>query len=197
MPCCCHRFEHFHADDGAIWRALADEQAAGRVDRIGVSIYHPDQLRALLKDPGIGLIQLPFNILDQRWLGADLQAAVAARPDVILHGRSALLQGLLSLNDPARWPCDRTLAKRCIAALASLAKSFGRRSVVDLCFAYARAQSWLAGIVVGAETAAQMAENVELFRAPALTVEQLAMVAKKMPREIPDNLLDPSQWPKA
>ncbi len=191
-----HRFEHFHAAGGVIWRALSEDQAAGRVDRIGVSIYHPDQLRALLDEPAVGLIQLPFNILDRRWLAPDLQAEIAARADVILHGRSALLQGLLSLGDPARWPCDASLAKRCIEVLERLAASFSRRSIIDLCFAYARAQAWLAGIVVGAETASQMAENIDLFRTPALTAEQLAQVAQQIPSDIPESLLDPSRWPK-
>lgn len=191
-----HRFEHFSAGSGAIWRGLAEEQAAGRVERIGASIYQPDQLRALLREPSIGLIQLPFNILDRRWLAADLQAAIASRPDVILHGRSALLQGLLTIDDPARWPCDAAMAKQCIGALADLAIRLGRHGVIDLCFAYARAQTWLAGIVVGAETAAQMAENIELFRTPELTLAQLAEVAARIPAEIPESLLDPSRWPK-
>ncbi len=190
-----HRFEHFDAAHGAIWQALLDAQESGRVDRIGVSVYHPDQLRALLQAPAVNLIQLPFNILDRRWLAADIQAAIAARPDVILHGRSALLQGLLTLTDPARWPCDTALARRCIDALADLAKQLGRQSIIDLCFAYARAQSWLAGIVVGAETAAQMAENIELFRTPTLTPNQVTQVAQRIP-EVPESLLDPSRWPK-
>jgi spore coat polysaccharide biosynthesis protein SpsF len=191
-----HRFEHFDAADGAIWQSLLKAQASRRVDRIGVSIYHPDQLRALLREPKISLIQLPFNILDRRWLALDLQTAIAARPDVILHGRSALLQGLLTINDPTRWPCEEVLAKRCIATMVDLAKQLGRQSVIDLCFAYARAQPWLASIVVGAETAAQMAENIDLFRTPVLTAEQLAQVAQQIPSDIPESLLDPSQWPR-
>ena len=192
-----HRFEHFRAADGAVWRTLVEAQAAAHVDHIGVSIYHPDQLRALLEEPAATLIQLPFNILDQRWLAPDLQAAIAARPDMILHGRSALLQGLLTLGDPVRWPCDRSLAERCIVTLADLARLFNRRGVIDLCFAYARAQSWLAGIVVGAETAAQMAENIDLFRTPALTTEQVAVAAQQIPPDVPESLLDPSRWPKS
>jgi aryl-alcohol dehydrogenase-like predicted oxidoreductase len=151
----------------------------------------------MLEDPAVGLVQLPFNILDRRWLAPDVQQAVGRRPDVILHGRSALLQGLLTLDDPARWPAERAIATPCIAALRGLVKSLGRRNVADLCFAYARAQSWLAGIVVGAETTAQMAENIALFRAPDLTAEQLAEIAAQVPRDIPDKLLDPSQWRKS
>lgn len=192
-----HRFEHYGDGRSDVWQALRTRRDQGTIGRIGCSIYRPEELAAPLRDPDVGLIQLPFNILDRRWLAPDLQAAIAARPDVILHGRSALLQGLLTLSDPVRWPCERGLAERCIAALAGLARSFGRRSVVDLCFAHARAQTWLAGIVVGAETAAQMAENIELFRTPPLTLKQLAEVAARIPTNVPDSLLDPSHWPKA
>jgi spore coat polysaccharide biosynthesis protein SpsF len=191
-----HRFEHYGGGKNAIWSRLRAQLDQGKIGRIGCSIYSPDELRVLLQDRDVRLVQLPFNILDRRWLSPEVQRAIAARPDVILHGRSALLQGLLTLDDPARWPCDRALAERCIATLKQLTQDFGRRSVIDLCFAYARAQSWLAGIVVGAETAVQMAENVELFRAPVLTPEQVAEVLRRMPAELPEQLLNPALWPK-
>jgi spore coat polysaccharide biosynthesis protein SpsF len=191
-----HRFEHFGDGKSTVWSHLRMQQVQGQIGRIGCSIYSPSELLVLLRDPDVRLIQLPFNILDRRWLSADVQQAIAARSDVILHGRSALLQGLLTLDDPARWPCDRALAESCIGALRGLARDLGRRGVVDLCFAYARAQAWLAGIVVGAETAAQMAENIELFRTPALTPEHMAEVARQIP-EVPEILLDPSRWPRS
>lgn len=191
-----HRFEHYGDGGSRVWSELRMQRDQDKIGRIGCSIYRPDELLSLLRDANVRLAQLPFNILDHRWLAAEVRQAIAARPDVILHGRSALLQGLLTLPDPERWPCERDLAERCIGALADLAKSFGRRSVIDLCFAYARSQPWLAGIVIGAETAAQMAENIELFRTPVLTAEQLAQVAQQIPSDIPESLLDPSLWPK-
>jgi spore coat polysaccharide biosynthesis protein SpsF len=190
-----HRFEHYGDGNSIVWSHLRMQQAEGKIGRIGCSIYSPSELLALLRDPDVRLIQLPFNILDRRWLSADVHQAIAARPDVILHGRSALLQGLLTLDEPSRWPCERALAEHCIALLKDLTRDFGRSSIIDLCFAYARAQTWLAGIVVGAETAAQMAENIELFRTPALTEEQAAQIARRIP-EVPESLLDPSRWPK-
>ena len=192
-----HRFEHYGDGKSDVWRELRAQRDQGKIGRIGCSIYRPDELLALLRDPDVRLVQLPFNILDRRWLSADVQQAIAARPDVILHGRSALLQGLLTLDDPARWPCARTLAESCIGALKGLARDLGRRSVVDLCFAYARAQDWLAGIVVGAETADQMAENIELFRSPAMTREEVAEALDRIPQEVPEQLLNPALWPRS
>ena len=87
------------------------------------------------------------------------------------------------------------LARRCIAGLAAMAAALGRESVADLCFSYARAQPWLAGIVVGAETAVQMAENIRLFRTPALTPNQAA-AASSLPSPLPEQLLNPALWPQ-
>jgi spore coat polysaccharide biosynthesis protein SpsF len=191
-----HRFEHYQGSEGAVWRTLLSYREAGKVRRIGASVYRPEELVALLRDPDVGLVQIPFNVLDQRWLEPSVQRAIAARPDVLLHGRSALLQGLLTIGEPGRWPVDEDLAKLCIAALNRLAASAGRESVVDLCLAYARAQPWLAGIVVGAETAAQMAENIRLFRLPALTPDQADALRSALPWPLPDELLNPARWPR-
>ena len=192
-----HRFEHLAAAEGVIWRTLRALQDEGKIGRIGASVYRPEELSALLARPEVGQAQIPFNILDRRWLEPGIQRAIAARPDVVLHGRSALLQGLLIIDDPLQWPiADGDLARRCIAGLQAAAKSLGREGVADLCFAYARAQPWLAGIVVGAETAAQMAENIRLFRTPALTPAEVEAVAGALPGPLPEQLLNPALWPR-
>jgi aryl-alcohol dehydrogenase-like predicted oxidoreductase len=192
-----HRFEHFGAAEGVIWRTLLALQREGKIGRIGASVYRPEELSALLAHPEVGLVQIPFNILDRRWLEPDVQRAIAARPDVILHGRSALLQGLLTIDDPLQWPIpDSDLACRCIGGLQAAARNLGRDSVADLCFAYVRAQPWLASVVVGAETADQMAENVRLFRTPALMPAQAEAIAASLPSPLPEQLLNPALWPR-
>jgi spore coat polysaccharide biosynthesis protein SpsF len=191
-----HRFEHYEEAKGPVWQTLLQLRKDGKIGRIGASVYRPEELSALLQDPDVGLVQIPFNILDQRWLDSAVQSAIAARPDVVLHGRSALLQGLLTVDDPERWPiANRDLARRCIGTLQGLAKDLGRESVIDLCFAYARGQSWLPGVVVGAEAADQMAENIRLFRTPALAPEGARVVADALPSPLPEELLNPALWP--
>jgi spore coat polysaccharide biosynthesis protein SpsF len=192
-----HRFEQFAGAGSAIWRTLRALKDEGKIGRIGASVYRPEELSALLASGDVGLAQIPFNILDRRWLEPAIQRAIAARPDVILHGRSALLQGLLTIDDPRQWPIpDAELAARCIAGLKTAAASLGRESVADLCFAYVRAHPWLSGIVVGAETVAQMAENIRLFRRPALDPEQAATAASALPTPLPEKLLNPALWPR-
>jgi spore coat polysaccharide biosynthesis protein SpsF len=192
-----HRFEHYQGSDAAVWQTLLSLKTEGKIGRIGASIYRPQELVTLLQDPDVGLVQIPFNILDRRWLEPEVQGAMAARPDVILHGRSALLQGLLTIDDPAQWPiADHGLAQRCIAGLKTAVTMLGRESVADLCFAYARAQPWLTAIVVGAETSAQMAENIRLFQTCALSPKQATTAAASLPDALPQELLDPALWPR-
>ncbi|WP_162916825.1 aldo/keto reductase [Dongia deserti] len=192
-----HRFEHYQGSGGAVWQTLLSLKAEGKIGRIGASIYRPEDLSVLLQDPEVGLVQIPFNILDRRWLEPEIQHAIAARPDVILHGRSALLQGLLTIEDAYQWPtADVDLAGRCITGMKTAVAALGRESVADLCFAYARAQPWLAGVVVGAETAAQMAENIRLFRTPALTSDEAAVAVSSLPYPLPEELLNPALWPR-
>ncbi|MGI4739916.1 MAG: aldo/keto reductase [Janthinobacterium lividum] len=96
----------FHAfgplrDTPAAWQALQAARAAGQVARIGVSLYHPHEAEWLLAAGwAIDLVQVPYNVLDQRF--AAVLPRLAAQ-GVEVHVRSAFLQGLL-LREPAALP---------------------------------------------------------------------------------------------
>jgi spore coat polysaccharide biosynthesis protein SpsF len=154
------RFEHYAGAGGTAWQTLLSLQAEGKIGRIGVSVERPDKLIILLQNREVGLVQVPFDMLDRRWLEPALQRAIAARPDVVLHGR---------------WSSSSA------PALERLASRLGRESVADLGFAHARAQTWLAGIVAGAHTADEMAELIRLFRKPPLTPDEVATVVSISP----------------
>ena len=61
-----------HADDllkpggEALYEAMTALKHAGKVARIGASIYEPEQVDRLLERFAIDLIQVPVNVLDQR-----------------------------------------------------------------------------------------------------------------------------------
>jgi spore coat polysaccharide biosynthesis protein SpsF len=95
-----HRFEHHSAAGGVIWQALQSLKAERKIGRLGAAVERPQDLAALLRDPGVGLAQIPLDILDRRWLEPGLQRAIAARPDVVLHGRWQK-PTLESVTDPA------------------------------------------------------------------------------------------------
>lgn len=188
-----HRAVHRTAWDGAVWRVLCAERTAGRIGGLGVSAQAPREALEALADPEVVHIQLPFNLLDHRW--EEVIDALREKPQVTVHIRSVLLQGLLAGAADARWPAIAGVEPcRLLGRLRELARQFGRSGLVDLCFAYAGAQDWIDGIVVGMETRNQLTANLELFARPPLTNEETDALA--LPR-VPDALLDPAQWPRA
>lgn len=188
-----HGWEHYGARDGAIWQRLLELRAEGRVAALGASIYEPSQALEALQVPDIRHLQLPMNILDWRWKVAGVDRAFAQRPDVTVHGRSAFLQGTLA-QPTMQWPAVYGFdTSSCTQLLTRLAQRFQRESVLDLCIAYVRAQSWITSVVVGCETLAQLEEDLRLFRLPKLPVDQCEELEKALP-PAPEDLLNPARW---
>lgn len=84
-----------------LYAALDALKTQGLVDKIGVSIYDPQELDPLWPHFRFDLVQAPFNILDRRlvetgWLTRLKQA------DTEVHVRSIFLQGLLLMDAASR-----------------------------------------------------------------------------------------------
>lgn len=84
-----------------LWGALLRLKEKGRVNKIGFSIYSPDELDALWGAFKPDLVQAPYNILDRRlltsgWLDRMNQQGVE------LYVRSVFLQGLLLMDTDKR-----------------------------------------------------------------------------------------------
>src|SRR5271165_739913 len=188
-----HRSQHYRAWGGAAWRRLLELRDEGTIGVLGASVYEPREALELLQDPAIRHLQIPMNVLDWRWKVSGVDQALAERPDVVVHARSALLQGLL-VSPPELWPLSAEYdAASCLARLRESAAKFGRESVTDLCVAYVRSQRWITSVVVGCETLEQVKENLRLFCLPKLTAEQCVELEISLPRA-PEGLLNPSQW---
>lgn len=191
-----HRASHMWAFDGAIWERLIERLEDGSILSLGVSVQSPMEALAALACPDVVHLQLPFNLLDWRWLASGFQTCLAARPNVTVHARSAFLQGILAVHDPDVWPkvhgVDPTAMVRMIATLTEV---FDRESPADLCLAYVRGQSWIDGVVVGLESEVQLDDNLRLFVKRPLDEDACASIAARIPR-MPLALIDPARWPK-
>ncbi|MFM4650873.1 aldo/keto reductase [Aeromonas bivalvium] len=87
----------------ALFERLADLQHQGKVGKVGVSVYSPEELALwLAQGYPLELVQLPANLLDQRFLRAGWLDRLQAMGCEI-HVRSLFLQGLL-LMQPALRP---------------------------------------------------------------------------------------------
>jgi aryl-alcohol dehydrogenase-like predicted oxidoreductase len=93
-----HHPQQLLGEDGyALYKALEGLKHLGVVEKIGISIYDPQELEALTSRYRFDLVQAPFNVLDRRmvtttWLPKLKQFGTE------VHVRSVFLQGLLLMD---------------------------------------------------------------------------------------------------
>jgi aryl-alcohol dehydrogenase-like predicted oxidoreductase len=138
------------------WDALLAARAQGFTQRIGVSLYHPDEVEWLLSHaPEVSLVQLPYNVFDQRFgpLLPELQ-----RRGIEVHVRSAFLQGLL-LRAPGDLPAFfQPLAPK-LTQLRQLATE-ARIPLPALLLLFAAYAPGVSRAVIGVDSAANLRENL-------------------------------------
>lgn len=85
----------------ALHLALISLKDQGKVEKIGVSIYGPDELDALYPRFRFDLVQAPFNILDRR-LATSGWLKRLHEDGTEVHVRSVFLQGLMLMESSER-----------------------------------------------------------------------------------------------
>ncbi len=84
-----------------LYTALCRLKQNGFVEKIGVSIYDPNELNDICANFDIDIVQVAFNIIDRRLLDSGWMKKLADK-NIEIHSRSALLQGLLLMSSAAR-----------------------------------------------------------------------------------------------
>jgi aryl-alcohol dehydrogenase-like predicted oxidoreductase len=140
-----------------LFDAMAELKAKGVVEKIGVSVYAPAELEAVAEHFPLDLVQVPVNVLDQRFLACGRLEALAGR-GVEVHARSAFLKGLLVI-EPRRLPSHFDYAKPVLARFWKTA--FARGSdPMTLALGFALTRVGVGTVVVGVTSRAQLAEIV-------------------------------------
>ncbi len=180
-----HRPQQLLGPEGnALYRALVTLKNQGKVEKIGVSIYGPDELDALWPRFQFDLVQAPFNIIDRRlalsgWLNRLHEAGTE------VHIRSVFLQGLLLMkaaNRPvtfSRWQplwsqWDRWLDDQALTPLQA-------------CLGFALSQSGIGRVVVGVDSLKQLQEILASVKNSALTPPK-SLMSEDL------DLINPSRW---
>jgi len=190
-----HRASHFRDWNGAVWTRLLAHKANGIISTLGVSVQTPAELQAVLASRQVSLIQLPLNVLDWRWdpLIAEIRAQRAQRR-LLVHVRSALLQGLLASEDLEHWhTANVNHPETIIAWLAEQCRSSESESMADFCLRYVKSLDWVDGVVVGMESLNQLAENIKTFSRADLSQRSINEIIMARPR-LEENSLNPANW---
>lgn len=190
-----HRASHLSSWDRAALNRLKELRDQGKIGVIGVSVQTPQELDYALSESDVGHIQMPFNIFDNRWDEVIERIAQAKRKRQIkIHVRSVFLQGLLLINEIAKWEyAGVSDAQSHINWLNKSKLDLKRKNVADLCVAWVRAFDWVDGVVVGCESATQFEDNVSLFEHPPLSTDEVNWLKQSRP-PMPVESLNPANW---
>ncbi len=190
-----HRASHLQKWGGAVWRRLLDLKKDGTIRELGVSVQSPEELKEALSHEEVSFIQMPLNIFDWRWQDCipEVLKAKASRK-LVIHVRSALLQGVLLNNEPCIWKMANVdNSHSFINWLKAQVDLLGRQNILDLCLNYLRSISWVDGIVVGVETMSQLYENISIFSLPVMNGAELEKIEHGRP-VLDESSLNPALW---
>ena len=165
---------------------LLELRDAGIARQLGVSVYTHDDLvaaRALLP---LEVVQLPLNILDQRFLRDGTLEELHAE-GVEVHVRSVFLQGLL-LMKPEELPVRLTAAELPLRRFHEMRRQHGL-SRIEAALAFVRERACVDVVVVGANSARELAECVSAMGMGLERGMDFAALAVEDPE-----VIDPRRW---
>ena len=186
--CLLHHAEDMYHPD--LWKGMVQAKREGLIQRIGVSIYDPEEALDAAEIPDMGIIQIPYNVLDQR-LDNTYFFELAQENGIEIYARSPFLQGLL-LMDPETVPMGLQEALPYLLEFRNIA---GRHGFTprEAAFLYPICHCGIRHVVFGVDTAEQLQDNMAIIQKAekfSFCWQELHGAFKTIPRKI----LMPSLW---
>ena len=188
-----HRADHLnYAQITVELKKLREE---GLINHIGVSVQTPQELEFVLKNKDVSVIQLPYNILDYRWEAMiDVIKHEREQRSLIIHARSALLQGLLCSDDVSKWLiAGIENSSEIVSWLEAKYKQHEKMSVSDLCIGYVNSQDWIDSVVIGVDSEKNLFSNLQSISMPLMSKVSLDELTASRPFVVSKSL-NPTNW---
>ena len=172
----------------ALWNVLLELKKEGKINKIGYSLYHPEQLDKLIAMNLIpDLVQLPYSILDRKF---ESKFELLKSFGTEIHVRSVFLQGLYFMN-PAELPEKLKPMQHILNEFQNYC--FNENvSAAEVALNYVILNPKIDQVVLGIENAEQLQENINLV----LNWKSNSSLFSKIEAiEIKDkSLLNPVNW---
>ncbi|MDP6178272.1 MAG: aldo/keto reductase [Desulfatiglandales bacterium] len=162
-------------------------KSENKIENFGISVYSPEKAIEALHMDEIDIVQLPFNVFDQRaFKGGVFRMARERNRKVFV--RSVYLQGFLLL-DTNQVPDELAFSRGALRKFISIAKdSQTPPKLLALAFVVQGAHD--AMFVIGSENPEQVSENILLLKkAKEVSLPDLSCLSMDDPR-----LINPSFW---
>lgn len=174
-------------EEGVLFRVLDELKKEGKVRFCGVSVHTPAEALAVIRSGRADVIQLIFNLIDQRPVLEVFPEAEAQKIGLI--AREPLACGMLTgkytaghtfpKNDHRnRW--SREKKELDLQKLSRLRESLKteRSSLAQAALGFVLSFEAVSTVIPGAKTKAQVLENVRVSEEPALRIEEVSVLRR-------------------
>lgn len=161
-----HHFE-VYKNNPKVWEEFIALKEAGKVQKIGFSLYSPEELQFILdnKSP-FDLIQVPFNIFDKKFLPLMKEMH---ENGVEIHVRSTFLQGLF-FKDRETLPEKLKPMKKYLLLLDEFSKQSGL-SISEIALNYNLQNPYIDGVLIGVDNVEQLKTNLASVKDTPIDIE--------------------------
>jgi len=175
--------------DTAAVDALDCVRKEGLAQQIGVSVYSPEEAVRALEYPQIGVIQVPYNVFDQRLDRCNF-FTMAKKRCVQIFARSSLLQGL-AIMQPSELPAHMAFAAPYLSSFLEICNRYDI-SPLHAAVSYVVSHPCIDYVVFGVDSSRQLSEYL------AATKMELPSPIRNVFinafREVDKKLVNPSLW---
>lgn len=165
------------------------------IKNIGISIYETDELEYILENlfEYVSIVQIPFNILDNRWTNRGLLKKCKEK-GISIFSRSIYLQGLFFADDAK----INNIHLNGIKYINYIKKIAYEKNVdfKKLLMDYVKIQDDIEYLLIGCETVQQLKENIEEFREDITLSQEDVKRIIEFTYNIPNTIIDPRLWSK-
>lgn len=161
-----HHFE-VYKNNPKVWDEFLELKESGKVQKIGFSLYSPDELELILnrKSP-FDLIQVPFNIFDKKFLP---YVKELHEKGVEIHVRSTFLQGLF-FKDRNALPEKLQPLKKYLLQLDEYSYKTGL-SISEIALNYNLQNPYIDGVLIGVDNVEQLKTNLASVKDTPVNIE--------------------------
>lgn len=152
-----HSYDTF-IENPQLYDQLLALKTQGKIKKIGFSLYYPNELDYLLDHRiEFDLIQIPYNIFDQRF---QAYFKILKEKNVEIHVRSIFLQGLF-FKDPNTLSDHFSTVKEKLLNLHKFSK-INKIPLNALCLLFGCSNQSIDKVVLGVDSIANLMENIAI-----------------------------------
>lgn len=178
--------------NGEVVDALEDLKAAGKIRFIGISVHREEEAMAAIEDGRVDVLQVIFNMLDQRM--AERVFARAATEGIGIIAREPLACGMLSGKYGAghefarddhrrRWNAEKIAFDLKKIGMIRSVLATDRLPLAQAALEYVLEYKAVSTVIPGAKTRQQVLENLKASESPEMRIQESSQIRQLWERE--------------